>query len=125
VGALQQLFEIYGGQAAFYLVYIREAHPSDGWQVPNNEQAGVEIPDPQTQAARNDVAASACDLLNTTWPALVDAMDNAVSEAWSAWPDRIFVIDARGYIAVQAKHGPFGFPLGVEAVGEWLAANLA
>jgi len=92
--------------------------------VSNNKQTGIEVPDPQTQTARNDVAASACVLLNITWPALVDRMDNAVSEAWAAWPDRIFVIDANGFVAVQAKHGPYGFPPGVEAAQEWLASNL-
>ena len=91
---------------------------------PNNEKAGIDIPDPQTQAARNDVAANACSVLNITWPTLVDTMDNAVSEAWAAWPDRVFIVDAAGRIAVQARHGPFGFPPGVEATRAWLAANL-
>ena len=106
-------------------MYIKEAHPSDGWQVSNNEQAGIEIPDPKIQAARNDVAANACDLLKISWPTLVDTMDNAVSEAWAAWPDRVFVVDEVGRVAVQAQHGPYGFPPGVEATGKWLATNLA
>ena len=93
--------------------------------MPNNEQAGIEIPDSQTQAARNDVAVNACDQLKISWPTLVDKMDNAVSETWAAWPDRVFVVNEVGRIAVQAQHGPYGFSSGVEATGKWLAANLA
>ena len=92
--------------------------------MPNNEQAGIEIPDSQTQTARNDVAANACDLLKISWPTLVDTMDNAVSEAWAAWPDRVFVVDEAGCVVVKAQHGPYGFPSGVEATGKWLATNL-
>ena len=52
-------------------------------------------------------------------------MDNTVSEEWAAWPDRVFVVDAAGCIAVQARHGPYGFAPGVEATREWLDTNLA
>lgn len=93
--------------------------------MPSNEQAGIEIIDPQTQAARNDIAANACEVLDINWPTLIDTMDNATSEAWSAWPDRVFVVDAAGRIVVQAKHGPYGFPPGIEATREWLEANLS
>ena len=92
---------------------------------PGNAKAGIEIADPRSQAARNDIAANACAMLQLTWPVLVDTMDNAISEAWSAWPDRVFVVDAAGRIAVQARHGPFGFPPGVAATREWLATKLA
>ena len=122
---MQTLFTEYRDRAAFFLVYIKEAHPRDGWISENNTAAGIEIADPQTQADRNTVAIDACALLNIIWPALVDTMDNAVSKAWAAWPDRVFVVDAAGRIAVQARHGPYGFSPGVEAAREWLAANLS
>ena len=52
-------------------------------------------------------------------------MDNAVNYKYSAWPDRIYVVDAKGRIAVQAAHGPRGFKPGVEAAEKWLAENVA
>ena len=107
------------------MVYIKEAHPKDGWKSESNERDGINIKDPTTLVAREATATNACALLNITWPALVDTMENAVSEAWAAWPDRVFVVDAAGRIAVQARHGPYGFAPGVEATREWLDTNLA
>ena len=37
------MYERYGKDVEFLLVYIREAHPTDGWQVPRNENEGVLI----------------------------------------------------------------------------------
>ena len=31
---------------AFYVVYIQEAHPSDGWVMRNNVQAGITVATP-------------------------------------------------------------------------------
>ncbi|MBT7667164.1 MAG: hypothetical protein HN608_19800, partial [Rhodospirillaceae bacterium] len=33
---LNELYATYKDQVQFYIVYIREAHPARGWQVPNN-----------------------------------------------------------------------------------------
>ncbi len=42
-------------------------------------------------------------------PVLVDAMDDAVSNAFAAWPERIYVIDANERIAFAGGPGPFEF----------------
>ena len=41
-------------------------------------------------------------------PVLVDAMDDAVSEAFAAWPERLYVA-ARGRLAYVGGPGPFEF----------------
>ena len=33
---LNELYARYKDQVQFFIVYIREAHPAEGWQVPNN-----------------------------------------------------------------------------------------
>jgi hypothetical protein len=50
-------------------------------------------------------------------------MDDAVEKAYDAFPDRIFVVDEKGRIAVRAEPGPWGFRKGVEATRRWLASR--
>lgn len=42
-------------------------------------------------------------------PALVDDVDDAVSVAYAAWPDRLYLVDGDGRIAYHGGRGPFGF----------------
>ena len=36
-------------------------------------------------------------------------MDNGTERAYTAWPDRIYVVDRAGNIAYKSAAGPFGF----------------
>ena len=102
------------------MVYIKEAHPSDGWTMPANERQGISIRDPKNYDERVKVAEKTCSTLRIKLPCLVDGMDNAVNRAYSAWPDRVYVVDRGGKIAVKAEQGPRGFGPGVEQTREWL-----
>lgn len=52
-------------------------------------------------------------------PALLDDSDNHMERAYTAWPDRLYVIDKNGRIAHQSARGPFGLkPAEVEATLE-------
>jgi len=106
------------------MVYIKEAHPTDGWQVPQNERQGVLVKDPKTIEERNKVAAQACSMLKIKLPCLVDGMDDTVNRAYGAWPDRVFVVDKEGKIAVMGGQGPGGFAPSVGAARSWLEQNL-
>ena len=107
------------------MVYIQEAHPSDGWVVRNNVQAGIAVVKAVNFGERTGVAKTCATTLKLPMPTLVDTMDNSVNYQYSAWPDRIYVVDAQGRIAVQATHGPRGFKPGVEATEKWLAENVS
>jgi len=102
------------------MVYIKEAHPSDGWTMPANERQGISIRDPKNYDERVRVADKACSTLRIKLPCLVDGMDNAVNRAYSGWPDRVYVVGRDGKIAVKAEQGPRGFSPGVEQTREWL-----
>ena len=39
--ALNKLYDSYRDRAAFYIVYIQEAHPTDVWQMESNVKDGV------------------------------------------------------------------------------------
>jgi len=42
-------------------------------------------------------------------PAVVDSFDNATERAYTAWPDRLYLIDRDGRVAYKSAPGPFGF----------------
>ena len=107
------------------MVYIQEAHPSDGWVMRSNVQAGIAVPKAVNFSDRIGVAKTCAATLKLPMPTLVDTMDNSVNYQYSAWPARIYVVDAQGRIAVQAAHGPRGFKPGVEATEKWLAENVS
>lgn len=77
-------------------------------------QDNVVFASPSTFAERCALATTCADKLGIEFTPLVDAMDNAVDRAYTAWPDRLYVIDRDGRIAFKSGPGPFGFqPQGV------------
>jgi len=94
------------------VIYIREAHPTDGWQVPVNVEEKILIPDPKTLEERRKVAQEFAAQFKVSLPILVDTLDDQLEKAYAAWPDRIYVIDAEGRIAYKAGIGPAGFKVG-------------
>ena len=93
----------------FYVVYIQEAHPSDGWQVEVNKREGVIFNQPETIAERVEVAAACSLRLDLSIPTLLDEMTNEVDEAFAALPDRLYLIDGEGRIIYRSEGGPMGF----------------
>ena len=102
------------------MVYIKEAHPTDGWQLRANVKDRVLFKSHVDFGERVDVAKQCSAALKLSMPTLVDSMDTAVNYRYSAWPDRVYVIDTAGRIALQAEHGPHGFSPGVRAAEKWL-----
>ncbi len=106
---LNELYDAYKDRAHFYLIYIREAHPHDGWQVPNNLIEKIIVAEPTSADARAEVA-SACQIaLDIRMPMLLDSIQNDIDEQYVGLPMRQFLIDAEGRIAYAGKKGPFGW----------------
>ena len=106
---LNELYNKYRDRMHFYMVYIREAHPHDGWRVPNNLIEDINYYEPSTLDERVEVA-NACQLhLGIQMPMLVDSIDNSVDEKYVGLPMRLFLIDGIGKIAFAGKKGPFGW----------------
>ena len=91
------------------MVYIAEAHPSDIWQMQSNIKERVIFKNPTTSQERQDVANSCVRKLHIRIPALIDGIDNRVERLYTAWPDRLFVIDRAGIVRYKSEPGPFGF----------------
>ena len=107
---------------AFYFVYIREAHPSDEWQMDDNIKEDVIFAQPKLESERTEVASTCSAKLNLSMPVLVDKIDDRVDGLYAGWPERMFVVDRDGKIAYAGKQGPWGFK--PEDVAEWLKAKV-
>lgn len=90
---------------AFYVIYVLEAHSSDGWSLAGN----VVLASPRNYAEREEAAGACIRKLNLHIPALVDNFDNAAEAAYKGWPDRLYVIGRDGRVEYKSAAGPWGF----------------
>jgi alkyl hydroperoxide reductase subunit AhpC len=99
----------YKDRATFIMVYVREAHPTDGWKMQSNTQVGVAVKQPTTTAERAEVCELFRKKLKPGMPVLVDEIGDPAGTAYSAMPARLYVIDTDGKVAYKSGRGPFGF----------------
>jgi peroxiredoxin len=109
VPALNKLYDDYNGKVAFLVVYILEAHPSDVWQMQSNVKDKVVFASPRDEEERGLVAGSCVRKLGIKFPAVLDEFGNSTEQAYTGWPDRLYLIDTSGRVAYKSKPGPFGF----------------
>ena len=107
--ALEGSHRQYREQVAFFVVYIKEAHPEEGWVLGRNRRADVRVNDPISTDGRAEVAQTCAVRMRIRMPVLVDGIDNAVASAYGGWPDRLYLIGRDGRVAYQGGDGPFGF----------------
>ena len=111
MGRIEAIRDRFARHVEFFVVYVQEAHPTDGWQVDANVQDEVYYRQHQNYDEREEVA-QACSLgLNITIPILVEEMDNCIDEAYGAAPERVYLIDTDGKVAYHGGAGPFFFNL--------------
>ena len=98
--------------ATFVMVYVREAHPTDGWKMDSNGRMGVKVKQPTTNAERNEVCEQFQKKMNPGITLLVDDISDPAGSAYSGMPARLYVIDPKGKVAYKSGRGPFGFKPG-------------
>ncbi len=114
---MNEIYQTYKDRVDFYLVYIREAHPSDGWQVRSNLDDNLEFLEPRTEDERAEMA-SVCMLdLGFKMPMLLDNMENELDTKYAALPERLYVLDKDGKVFFRGIMGSRGFD-----VDTWLEA---
>ena len=91
------MYDKYGEQVQFLVVYIREAHPND------------DHPQPIDFEQRASHAKEMCGALELSIPTVIDNLDNKVGNAYAGFPDRLYLIGKDGNIAYKGARGPFGF----------------
>ncbi len=106
---LDEIYLRYREDIDFYLVYIQEIHPNDGWQVTTNLTDDVLYTQPTSLDEKADMAGLCLLNLNLKMPALLDGMDNDVDAKYGALPERLYVLNATGRIVYRSGLGPWGF----------------
>ena len=106
---VNEIYREFRDKADFYVVYIQEIHPTDGWQVPANLRDEVLYAQPTTADERAELAGVCMLDLKFEMPLLLDGMDNDADTKYAALPERLYMIDAEGTIAYRSEIGPWGF----------------
>jgi peroxiredoxin len=119
VPALNKLYDQYQGKVAFLVVYITEAHPSDVWQMQSNVKEKVVFASPKSEDERASIAGACVRKLGIKIPAVLDEFGNSTEQAYTGWPDRMYLVDQSGRVAYKSRPGPFGFS--AEELGKALA----
>jgi hypothetical protein len=98
--------------ADFLIVYITEAHPSDGWKFKNNF-------DINTHIGVHD-RMRAVDMLNKSQPncpVVADDLSNNLNYKYGAMYERLY-ISLNSVVVYQGERGPQGYHM--EEVEDWL-----
>ncbi|KAL4691229.1 hypothetical protein H8959_014190 [Pygathrix nigripes] len=122
--AFRKLVEEFSSVADFLLVYIDEAHPSDGWAIPGDSSLSFEVKKHQNQ---EDRCAAAQQLLERfSLPpqcrVVADCMDNNANIAYGVAFERVCIVQ-RQKIAYLGGKGPFSYNL--QEVRHWLEKNFS
>jgi len=117
--SLNDLFIKYHDKIQFLMIYIREAHPVDGWWfgkgLPklllklSGSKAATDIYDAKSFEERRKAAVRCETALKYGIRTYVDDMDDSVNQAYAAWPTRLYLIGLDGRVAYSGGLGPFGF----------------
>jgi type I thyroxine 5'-deiodinase len=98
---------------------VREAHPTDEWQMKSNVKEDVCYAQPKTLEQRVAIAKDFVQRQKYPLPFGIDDMNNAADLAYSAWPERLYIIDEHGHVAYAGGMGPFNY--NPDEVRAWLA----
>lgn len=99
---------------------MREAHPTDEWQMKSNVKDDVCYAQPKNLQQRVYIANDFIKRFKYPVPFGIDDMSNAAEGAYSAWPERLYVIED-GRIAYRGGMGPFNY--NPKELRGWLAAR--
>jgi hypothetical protein len=120
---MEALYHHYRAQVEFFVIYVQEAHPTDGWQTDSNVAEGILFRQHQSFAERESVATTCSLDLRLSLPVLIEEMDNAMDEAYGAAPERLYLIGMDGRVAYRGGAGPHFFDL--DAWERAIAASLS
>ena len=93
------------------MIYVQEAHPTDGWQVDANVTESVYFRQHQSYEEREEVASNCALDLKISVPTLVEEINNEIDEAYGAAPERLYLIGHDGKVAYHGGAGPHFFDM--------------
>ncbi len=118
--SIQQIYEQYHEDIQFLSIYIREAHPIDGWWLGRRltkklilkifgNKVSMEHFDPKTIEERRAVAGECQTALQYGIKTYVDEMDDYVNNTYAAWPTRLYLVGLDGKVVYAGGLGPYDF----------------
>jgi type I thyroxine 5'-deiodinase len=75
----------------------------------SNLKDNVIFASPKNEEERAGIAGTCVRKLGIKFPAVLDEFGNSTEKTYSAWPDRLYLIDPQGKVAYKSQPGPFGF----------------
>lgn len=106
--SLLDLYDQHHERVQFLMVYIREAHPVDGWWLGGgvvgrvlkrlNPQTATDVYEPRTIEERRAVAGDCEAALKYGIRTYVDEMGDPVCKAYAAWPTRLYLVGLGGEV---------------------------
>jgi iodothyronine deiodinase-like protein len=75
----------------------------------SNVKDDVIFASPKNEEERASVAGTCVRKLGIKFPAVLDEFGNSTEKTYSAWPDRLYLIDRQGKVVYKSQPGPFGF----------------
>ncbi|MBT3311938.1 MAG: hypothetical protein HN737_03655 [Desulfobacterales bacterium] len=120
--SLEELFQKYHENVQFLMIYIREAHPVDGWWFGKgivgkmikiySPSTSLDIYDPKTIEDRRSASKQCQSTLQYDIKTYVDEIDDTVSKAYAAKPTRLYLVGLDGKVSYAGGPGPYGFKPG-------------
>lgn len=105
--------KLWADVADFAVIYIREAHPTDGWNIRGNRYS---IRQPKTVQERLAAARQLYDF-GIPCPLLVDSCSNIACGIFQAHPERFYIV-LDGIVRYRGGPGPRHYR--VDEVDDWL-----
>jgi hypothetical protein len=106
---LDEIYRELKDRMRFLAVYVREAHPADGWVSQNNVEVGICFNLPKTPDDRAAIARELIEKMDFSIPLALDDMENGIAELYGALPNRLVVVDGDGIVRYPGAVGPHGF----------------
>jgi hypothetical protein len=117
--SIHEIYKHYHKDVQFLNIYIREAHPRDGWWLGNKftrklihavfgSRVSMEHYDPKTIEERRAVAGECETALQYSVHTYVDEIDDHVNKAYAGWPTRLYLVGLDGRIVYAGGQGPIG-----------------
>ncbi|KAK2835647.1 hypothetical protein Q5P01_016131 [Channa striata] len=99
----KQLVRDFGGVSDFLVVYVAEAHSTDGWAFTNNYDIK------QHRSLEDRLSAAQILVQNEPLcPVVVDEMNDVTAINYGALPERLYVLQA-GKVVYKGGTGPWGY----------------
>jgi len=114
---MERMQEKFGDQVTFIAVYIKEMHPTEGWDLGDSN---VCYRSPKTLEERRQIARDFVRYTKFSVDLYVDDISDHTAIIYEALPERLYIIE-NGIIVYKGGEGPFEYiPSDVDA---WLAAR--